>query len=227
MKYADFLKLMDDSKESICKQVYEENKETIRIKKEKTAVKNFEKIFDAVFKITYRKGFQAMSMRDLSAETELSMGALYAYFKSKGELLTIIQKQGRSMLKKVFDTFGSMHESPQERLRGLILAHLYLSEKARPWFYFTFMEVKHLDKNEQKQVFSMESYTESILIDVLKDGEEKGVFEHRDYSLTASMIKAMQQDWYLKRWKYTGRNISVDDFADHVIDMVEAFCLKR
>lgn len=227
MKYADFLKLMDDSKEDICRQVYEENRETIRIKKEKTAVKNFEKIFDAVFKITYQKGFQAMSMRDLSAETGLSMGALYAYFQSKEELLTIIQKQGRAMLQKVFDTFGNEEDSPEERLRELILAHLYLSEQARPWFYFTFMEVKHLAKSEQEQVFSLESYTESVLIDVLTQGERQGIFKPGNHALTASIIKAMQQDWYLKRWKYTGRNISVDDFAEHVIAMVEAFCLKE
>jgi len=41
------------------------------------------------------------------------------------------------------------------------------------------------------------------------------------------MIKALQQDWYLKPWKYTGRNVTVDDFAQQVIEMVEAFCLKH
>jgi len=38
---------------------------------------------DAVFKITYEKGFAAMSMRDLSQESGLSLGALFPDFKSK------------------------------------------------------------------------------------------------------------------------------------------------
>jgi hypothetical protein len=45
--------------------------------------------------------------------------------------------------------------------------------------------------------------------------------------LTASLIKAMLQDWYLKRSKYRIREISVDQYTDFVLEMVEAFCLKR
>jgi hypothetical protein len=34
----------------------------------------------------------------------------------------------------------------------------------------------------------------------------------------------MQQEWYLKRWKYKNLKISVDQYADHVIKLVESFC---
>ena len=101
MNYQEFKQKVNDTKQDICREVYQQNQESIRIKKEKTAIKNFEIIFDAVFKISYIKGFQAMSMRDLSRETNLSMGALYGYFKSKEELLAIIQRQGRSMVKRI------------------------------------------------------------------------------------------------------------------------------
>jgi len=43
--------------------------------------------------------------------------------------------------------------------------------------------------------------------------------------LTASVIKAMLQDWYLKRSKYRKRNISVDHYARFVLQFVEAFIL--
>ena len=56
-------------------------------------------------------------------------------------------------------------------------------------------------------------------------GEEQGIFKPNDHELTASMIKAMQQEWYLKRWKYRKLKVSVDQFADHLICLVEAFCL--
>jgi hypothetical protein len=35
------------------------------------------------------------------------------------------------------------------------------------------------------------------------------------------------QDWYLKQWKYAQRNISVNEYAQFVIDVVESFILKR
>jgi hypothetical protein len=36
----------------------------------------------------------------------------------------------------------------------------------------------------------------------------------------------MLQDWYLKRWKYAKRNISVDQYATFILEFVEAFCLS-
>jgi AcrR family transcriptional regulator len=225
MAYKEFTKRIDDSKEEICRQVYQQNQDTIRIKKEKTAVKNFEKIFDAVFKISYSKGFQAMSMRDLSRETGLSMGALYGYFTSKDELLGIIQRQGRTMVKKILEDSLSDKEDPRERLAAVIEAHIYVSEMVRPWFFFTFMEARNLSEEEIKAVQAMESYTEQVLVDILDDGEKKGVFKPGNHTLTASLIKAMQQDWYLKRWKYKKRGVTVDEYAAYVIGVVMAFCL--
>ena len=39
-------------------------------------------------------GFQAMTLRSLSRESGLSMGALYNYFSSKEDLLKIIHSYG-------------------------------------------------------------------------------------------------------------------------------------
>lgn len=225
MTYEEFKKKISDSKQDICRDVYRENQDNIRIKKEKTAIKNFENIFDAVFKISYIKGFQAMSMRDLGSETGLSMGALYGYFKSKEELLGIIHRQSRSMAKGVLADSLENIEDPLEKLSAVIKAHIYLSEMARPWFFFTFMEARNLSEEELKSVQAMESFTEQIIVDILENGEKKGVFKKRNHQLTACLIKAMQQDWYLKRWKYKKRNITVDTYADYIIDCVTSFCL--
>jgi len=46
-----------------------------------------------------------------------------------------------------------------------------------------------------------------------------------DSLLVASVIKAMVQDWYVKRWKYAKRNVTVDQYAKLVVEFVEAFCL--
>jgi len=79
MNYAEFQQLVKVSKQDICRESFAENRKKIKVKKEKTVVKNLERIFDATLKISNEKGFQAMSMRDLSRETGLSLGALYGY----------------------------------------------------------------------------------------------------------------------------------------------------
>ncbi|MBU0993649.1 MAG: TetR/AcrR family transcriptional regulator [Proteobacteria bacterium] len=213
--------------EDFCREAFFENRENIRVKKESTVVKNLQKIFDAVFKISYEKGFQAMSMRDLSRETRMSMGALYAYFSSKEELLEIIQRQGRAIVNRSLQLYLEADTPPDVKLRNVIKTHLFLSEIGRPWFYFTFMEAKNLNPKELEEVLAMEAYTENILVDILEEGTSTGLFQKRDHSLTACMIKAMQQDWYLKRWKYSKRKISVDQYADFVLAFVEAFIKSK
>ncbi|MDY0374487.1 MAG: TetR/AcrR family transcriptional regulator [Desulfobacterium sp.] len=226
VSWNEFKRSMQSLEETICKEVFEVNQDSIRIKKEKTAVKNFKKIFDAVFQITYEKGFQAMSMRDLSAKTGMSMGSLYGYFKGKEELLAIIQRQGRTIIERVLESSFNRSDDPVIRLKNVIKAHLFLSEKARPWFYFTFMEARNLTNGALESVIRLEEYTEDILVSVLEQGERQGVFTSRNHRLTASIIKAMQQDWYLKRWKYGKRNISVEDYSDYVLEIVDNFCIQ-
>jgi len=223
MDYADFQKKISLSKYDLCREVYRENRNSIRVKKENKVVKNLERIFRATLSISNRKGFQAMSMRDLSRETNLSMGALYSYFASKEELLAMLQNQRRTVTKRILDEGIARESSPTAKLRAAILTHLYLSEAMQPWFYFSYMEAKNLSKKEQDLAVASELYTEKLIAGILKQGQDQGRFELRDPQLTASVIKAMLQDWYLKRSKYAKRRISVDQYAQFVLQFVEAF----
>ena len=223
MDYADFQKKINLSKYDLCREVYQENRRSIRVKKEDTVVKNLERIFSATLKISNNKGFQAMSMRDLSRETHLSMGALYSYFASKEELLGMLQNQRRTVTQRILDQRIAQESKPAARLRAAILTHLHLSEAMQPWFYFSYMEAKNLSKKEQDLAVASELYTEKIIADILKQGQIQRDFELRDPQLTASVIKAMLQDWYLKRSKYARRGISVDQYARFVLEFVEAF----
>jgi TetR/AcrR family transcriptional regulator, cholesterol catabolism regulator len=74
--------------------------------------------------VFYEKGYAAASMRDLSRVSGVSLSGLYYYFKSKEELLYLIQKDTfttivarlRERLEEVSD--------PAERIRCFILNHL-------------------------------------------------------------------------------------------------------
>lgn len=227
MDYADFQKKINPSRQDICREVYQENRRSIRVKKEDTVVKNLERIFSATLKISNNKGFQAMSMRDLSRETGLSMGALYSYFSSKEDLLAMLQNQRRTITRRILKDCIDRESDPAARLRAAIRTHLYLSEAMQPWFYFSYMEAKNLSQKEQDLAVASELYTEKLIEDILRQGLRRGDFKGRDPQLTASVIKAMLQDWYLKRRKYANRRISVDQYAQFVLQFAEAFILER
>jgi AcrR family transcriptional regulator len=227
MTFDEFKKIIGISKKEICRQILEQNRTSIRVKKEEKVIENLIKIFDATLEISNKKGFQAMSMRDLSGKSGLSTGALYSYFQSKDDLLHLIQMQGRKIADKVLQDQIAEVRGTRKKMQRAIQTHIYLSEIMQPWFYFTYIEARTLCAEEQRQAIASELYTEKIFIDILNEGKKEGIFRLDNPILTASIIKAMLQDWYLKRWKYKKRKISVDDYTKFVIGIIEAYVMAK
>jgi TetR/AcrR family transcriptional regulator, cholesterol catabolism regulator len=222
MTFNEFKQMTMISMEEICREIFREHQKSIKIKKEAVAVKNLTNIFSTTLKLSNEKGFQTMSLRDLSRSSGLSMGALYSYFTSKEELLAMIQEQGRRLTRNVLTRQVGQIIGPKEKLRAAVRTHLYLTEVMQEWFYFSYMEAKNIDKVQQKKAIESELATEQMFIDILNEGKDKGIFEVMDPVLIASGIKSMLQDWYVKRWKHTRRRISVDQYAEFVIGFVES-----
>ncbi len=225
--FAEFSKVVTISKKDIYQETISENRETLRVKKEKTVFKNLEKIFGAVLKISNRKGFKAMSMRDLSRESGLSMGALYTYFSSKDELVEMLQNQRRSISERIVRQRLDEETTNQGKLKAAIYTHLYLSEAMQPWYYFSYMEAKNLSKIERDKAVASDLHMEKTIESIILEGQQNGEFHKRDSQLTASLIQAMLQDWYLKRYKYNQRTISVDQYAQFVVEFVSEFLIKK
>ena len=222
--YAQFKKEYGLSTRSICREILAAHRDSIKAKKEEVALKNLELILEATLRVSNRKGFQAMSMRDLSKASGISMGALYDYFSGKEELLEMVQTTGGKVIRHALQQGVEGVDEPEARLDAAIRTHLFVSEAMQPWFFFSYMETRHLSPARREKAKQSELFTEGIMTSILKDGRKSGAFGPVDPVLTASLIKALVQDWYLKRWKYTQRRIKVDKYADMVLAMVLAYC---
>ena len=211
------------SQQEICREVFKHHGQAMSIKREKTLAKNLMRIFDAALNISNEKGFQAMSMRDFSKETGLSMGALYSYFASKDELLDMLLRQGRQLVMRILREHIQPIGDPVVKLETAIRIHIYLSEALQPWFYFSFMEAKNMSPSEKEKTVASELYTDQIFADILLEGQAAGQFAARDPQQSAGGIKALLQDWYVKRWKYAKRKTGVDQYADFIVEFVMAY----
>lgn len=227
MTYNDFKKIVNISKEEISGQILEQNRDSIKVKKEKKVIENLIRIIDATLDICSKKSFQAMSIRDLAAQSGLSRGALYSYFTNKEELLVLIQTQGREIAHRVLTEQIVNATGPVEQLRLAIKSHIYLSEAMQTWFYFTYIEARNLSREEQKRAIESELQTEKIFVDIISEGVKQKIFRDDNVVLVASAIKAMLQDWYLKRWKYRTRKVPVDEYAEFVIRVAESTLLLK
>jgi TetR/AcrR family transcriptional regulator, cholesterol catabolism regulator len=70
------------------------------------------------------KGYHQASIRDIARATKVSLSGLYYYFKSKEELLFLIQDHAFGTLARNLDELLAGVEDPHRRLRLLIENHL-------------------------------------------------------------------------------------------------------
>jgi len=228
MNYNKFAKKSQLVNDDIFRNIFHENKDKIKVKKEEKAVKNIQIIYNTTLDLSIEKGFQNMSLRDLSNRSGLSMGAIYSYISSKDELLDMILNQGRQIGMQILSEEIFSTDDPVKKFHTAVRIHLYMSEIMYKWFYFSYMETKNLNRKELKKSIESELFTEQIFIDIFEQGISEKIFVKKNAILMASSVKAMLQDWYLKRWKYKKRKISVDAYADFIIDFVEsALSLKK
>lgn len=213
--------------QGIVRELYRENSARFQVQSEAVAVPNLAAIIEATLTLANQKGFQSMSLRELARAAGLSLGGLYAYIRSKEDLVALIQTHGRELAFRVLTAQLAGVEEPRARLRAAIRTHLYLSEVLRAWFYFSFMETRHLLPAEKEQAIAGELATEALLRDLIEQGQASGCFRDTDAQLGAAVLKAMLQDWYLKRGRYRNRGIDVERYAEFVIETAERMLESR
>lgn len=211
------------STEALCARILERHREVVRVQKPHVAIANLARIIEATLKLSNRQGFHATSLRDLSEASGISMGGLYSCFDNKTTLLLMILGEVSATVSEVL---GAPPEevvaSPRSHLRWLIDTHVRLTEAMQPWFAFAYMEAKSFPSTARRMAVNSEAATEEIFAEVLRRGVASGDFEVGDIALTASLIKPLLQDWYVKRGKYRERGVDAAAYAAHV----NAFVLK-
>lgn len=220
------LELKGHTADDLCRSMLERHADVISVQKPDVAVKKLKIIIAAALKLSNRKGFQAMSLRDLSKESGVSMGGLYAYFDSKTTLLNMILTE---VTDAVNDVLGAppaeVTADPIEHLKWLIEAHIRLTEDMLPWFSFAFMEAKNFPTKERVIAVDSEEGTEAFFSEVTARAIAEGRFRPNITPLLPTLIKPLLQDWYVKRAKFRRRGVTVDAYIAAVQEMVLATCL--
>ncbi len=218
--FALFKKSVPIGNQDIWKAFYHLHKEKIQVQKEEVAIEKLRIIIKATFKLSNQKGFSLMSLRDLSQETDMSMGSLYNYIGSKSQLAEMVHQ----FLPHVFDTcIGeqiSKDEKPDQKLKKLIRGHIFISEALQPWFFFAFMETKHLSRAVKELAKNNELRSEHLMEEYIAQGVGLNIYRSCDLFLSSMMIKALLQNWYVKHGKYRSSQISCEDYLSFIEQVI-------
>jgi len=222
-KWENFKAEVIESVENSCRQLYRNNRNNLNIKNEDLAVKNYIILTNSTLKLCREKGFQAMSIRDLSRVSGLSLGALYYYFSSKDEIIRFIHEQGHHLTQEMLTKKTSDFDSPVEKLHKAIEVHIMLSEVAPDWFFFFYMETKNLAREMRNIPVLSDIWVENFFAEILLEGKKAGLFSFDNINLIAAAIKTLLHDWYIRRWRYRQKKISMEQYINFVISMIESY----
>ncbi len=205
------------STEALCMRILERHRDCVRVQNTHLAVANLARIINATLKLSNKQGFHATTLRELANASGLSMGGLYTYIDSKRMLLSMILGEVAAAATEVLTAPPDhVRNTPRAHLDWIIETHIRLTEAMQPWFVFAFMEAKSFPATERQLAVEMEATTERIIADAIRQGIASQAFAPREVALTASLIKPMLQDWYVKRAKHRKRGTSIDDYIQAV-----------
>lgn len=203
--------------EPLWRRVFDSHREKMQIKSPQVAIGNLEKIFNCTFRLANSKGFQAMSLRDLSRETGISMGGLYAYIGSKDDLASAIEEVLRQAIDDVMSDQAVLALDPVARIKAIVFGDIYMNEIMQPWYYFCFLEAKGLSREQREAALRMELKFDERIAEAFKAGIDAGLLQTDNLPLMVANTTSMLQQWYLKRWKFQLMKTNIDDYANFVL----------
>ncbi len=215
--YEGFCKAFPINADNLYREFYHHFRDDIQVQKEDTAVRNLEIILNATFKLSSRKGFHAMSLRDLSQETGISMGGLYKYIRSKDKLADMIEEFAGGRI--AMHLQGVVEDVPDldERVDTIVRLFVYMVQHFQPWYFFMFMEAKNLSRDNRIKAMTYEMQSSQRLEAVIRERQNHHQASLEHLGLTSSTLMAAMEAWYLKHWYYQEKGITVDDYADYCV----------
>ncbi|MFC7738060.1 TetR/AcrR family transcriptional regulator [Roseomonas sp. GCM10028921] len=146
----------------------------------------------AGLQLIHRRGYEAMGLRELAAEVGIRPASLYNHIGSKQELLfDLIHEHMTALLASVTAALEAAPPGAPARLRAFVLHHVtyHLGRKAE--VFVANFELRALEPPGYERIVAQRRAYEAMLVALLEQGVEEGVFRIPDSRVAAYAILAM------------------------------------
>jgi AcrR family transcriptional regulator len=148
-------------------------------------------IREAGLDLIYKRGYEAMSLRDLAAKVGLQPGSLYNHIATKQALLFDLVHNHMVTLLESIDAALAGIDDPTEALTAFTAFHLtYHIERKREVFIGS-AELRSLTPKNRKKIVDLRRAYEDRLCAILERGVRKRRFRLGDIRVSAYAILAM------------------------------------
>ena len=138
-------------------------------------------ILDAARSILITKGLTGTSVNEIAKMAELSVGAIYVYFKSKEEIFAALQEEGLQILNTMVKEAIEKESDPRKKIAAIVLTYKKFNEEYRNYFdiinyFLTAPEVMFPD-HLKSRIDHEGGKTLLIVVQVISEGVQQNIFK--------------------------------------------------
>lgn len=168
-------------------------------------------IREAAVDLFARRGYEAVTTRQIAAAVGVQAAALYRYFPTKEDLLFGLMRSHMEALIASWDAVRPADADPVARLSAFVDNHIRFHVERRHSTHVSNMELRSLSKERLSQILRLRTAYEKELRAILRDGAEGGRLAVDDVGLTAMAIIQMITGVIV--WFRPDERLSVEEVA--------------
>jgi TetR/AcrR family transcriptional regulator, cholesterol catabolism regulator len=173
-------------------------------------------ILDASARLFASKGVDRTSMDDIGRACGLEKPSLYHYFPSKKAILTEVLSAGvDGLVSDAYAVIADGAADPLRQLERLLESHSRNFDRKLPHVKVFLLEERVLDEPERQKYLDRRREYEHIVIGVIRDGQEQGIFRAGDPTILAYGILGMFN--WMVQWYDPNRRSSAEEIGQTLV----------
>lgn len=146
-------------------------------------------ILDAFVRYVAERGYDRTNMGDIADELGMSKGTIVHHFGTKAQMLRELEENHLARQLDAVQMAWSRLDTPQERIAAIIYTSALLQVVAREATVASQREVVQLsDDPAMQHVRKLRNQLQSLAIDEIRSGIERGIFRTVDVELAALQL---------------------------------------
>ena len=163
-----------------------------------------EEIFRAASRVFISRGYHRATVREIAREAGLSLGGLYAYIKTKEDMLYLVFEKLTAELRANIRQAIDGIDDPAAQMRAALTADLTTIARYQDAVLLMYQETKSLGPRSLHAVLDKEAGYVQFFEQILQEGYDRRVFTG-DPRLAADIIAFVCSIVALRRWNLRRR----------------------
>lgn len=162
------------------------------------------KIVEIATELFIARGFSEVSVNEIAAASNMSIGSLYKYIRSKDDILWLVMDEIYGQLDALLTLERAKASEPRDALVRTFCRFLEEVQIVRRGILLMYREYRHLPLNGQREFMQRERRVVDIFRDILIEGNISGVFQCPQPEIAAIAMLMAGHTWSLKGWLLRG-----------------------